>query len=446
MTSPDLPFELDAPLPPELAGRHQGWFTRYRRWPVFSGPWIRQRWPRVALVALIVYLLLFAPPVLFGRAPGTPVPVGTLLQIALELLLPLTLGPWLAWQVRRRGWPAAREHLGLLAAIGLAIALTLGFSLLAGEPLKQWVAERQGLVDASGRRQPVILQLGVSVTLPGQPSKDMTEAGARSPGAVSVRMAITAVLAFWLAGGAGLWTWRRERDGLAALARERELAGAQAARREAELRLSVLAAQVEPHFLFNTLAGVRSAIATDPARASEMIDRLVDYLRAAIPRLRSDGRVQATLGAQLDIVRAYLGLMATRMPRLQWQVQAPGELLDARFPPLMLISLAENAVKHGVERKIGPARIEVVARVDEAGRLAVSVRDDGPGFQPSGSGSGIGLANVRERLAQLYPGQAELQLKACPEGGVEATITLPLETAPLPTAGPPAGPPAGPTA
>lgn len=436
MSTVDSSCTLDAPLPAELAGRHQGWFTRYRRWPVFSGPWMRQRWPRVALVALIVYALLFAPPVLFGRPPGTPVPAGTLLQIALELLLPLTLGPWLAWQVRRRGWPAAREQRGLLAAIGLAVACTLGFSVLGGEPLKQWIAERQGLVDASGRRQPVILALGVSVTLPGQPARDLTEAGARSPESVTVRLALTAMIAFWLAGGAALWTWRREREGLAALARERELASAQAARREAELRLSVLAAQVEPHFLFNTLAGVRSAIATDPARASEMIDRLVDYLRAAIPRLRSDGHVQATLGAQLDIVRAYLGLMATRMPRLQWQLQVGDDLLAAQFPPLMLISLAENAVKHGVERKIGPARVELVARVDEAGRLAVSVRDDGPGFQPDGGGSGIGLANIRERLAQLYPGEAELQLKARAEGGVEATITLPLETAAPQTGGP----------
>ena len=273
---------------------------------------------------------------------------------------------------------------------------------------------------------------------PGQPPRDLTEAGARSPESVSVRLALTAMIAFWLAGGAALWTWRREREGLAALARERELAGAQAARREAELRLSVLAAQVEPHFLFNTLAGVRSAIATDPARASEMIDRLVDYLRAAIPRLRSDGHVQATLGAQLDIVRAYLGLMAARMPRLQWRIDVPPALLPAGFPPLMLISLAENAVKHGVERKIGPAHIEIAARVDAPGRLVVSVRDDGPGLQPAASGSGIGLANVRQRLAQLYRDQAELQLRAGPEGGIEASITLPLETTAPPTGGPPA--------
>jgi LytS/YehU family sensor histidine kinase len=192
----------------------------------------------------------------------------------------------------------------------------------------------------------------------------------------------------------------------------------------------VLAAQVEPHFLFNTLAGVRGAIATDPVRASEMIDRLADYLRAAIPRLRSDGSAQATVGAQFELVRAYLGLMAARMSRLAFSVDAPAELLAARCPPLMLISLAENAVKHGVEPKIGPARVDVSARRDDDGRLALVVEDDGVGFGASAAGSGIGLSNLRERLAQLYGARATLTLKARPGGGVAATLSLPLETSP----------------
>jgi LytS/YehU family sensor histidine kinase len=224
-----------------------------------------------------------------------------------------------------------------------------------------------------------------------------------------------------------LWGWRRERQGLAALAREQELERAQAQRREAELRLSVLAAQVEPHFLFNTLAGVRSAIATDPARASEMIDHLVDYLRAAIPRLRSSGDSDATLGAQLDIVRAYLGLMSARMPRLSWAVQADDELLALRCPPLMLISLAENAVKHGAEPKVGPVRVEVVAQRRSDGGLEVTVADDGAGFGASGGGSGLGLSNIRERLRQIHGDTAALGLKALPDGGVAATLSLPPE-------------------
>jgi sensor histidine kinase YesM len=158
-----------------------------------------------------------------------------------------------------------------------------------------------------------------------------------------------------------------------------------------------------------------------------MIDRLVDYLRAAIPRLRSDGGAQATLGGQLDIVRAYLGLMAARMPRLQFSVDAPVDLLNTPCPPLMLISLVENAVKHGVEPKIGPSRVDVKADRTGDGRIAVTVADDGAGFGTAPAGSGLGLTNIRERLQQMYQGRASLALKSRPEGGVAAILTFPLE-------------------
>lgn len=254
-------------------------------------------------------------------------------------------------------------------------------------------------------------------------------AGDPAPGPNATGRLLVALCTFAFAGGFALPRWWREREGLAAIAQERELARAEAARREAELHLSVLAAQVEPHFLFNTLAGVRSAIATDPGRASEMIDRLTDYLRAAIPRLRSDGAAEATLGSQIEIVRAYLGLMRARMPRLDFAIEVPAALKPMPFPPLMLISLAENAVKHGVEPKVGPARVEVGAHRLADGRLQVTVADDGAGFGNGlgggNAGSGLGLANIRERLAQMYGEQASLELRARPEGGVAASLTLP---------------------
>jgi LytS/YehU family sensor histidine kinase len=236
---------------------------------------------------------------------------------------------------------------------------------------------------------------------------------------------------FWLGGGYALLAYFPQQRRLAEAQRRRELAAAQAARREAELRLSVLAAQVEPHFLFNTLAGVRGAVASDPQRAVTLIDRLSDYLRLTIPRLRADGEAEgATLGAQLQIVEAYLALIQARLPRLSYAVQVPLELTAARFPPLMLISLAENAVKHGIEPKVGPVRIEVAAQ--RAGELlAVSICDDGVGFAGSGSGSGggsgLGLTNIRERLAQLYGDRAALTLTARDTGGVCATISVPYE-------------------
>jgi hypothetical protein len=433
-------LSLDQPLPIELTGRAHGWFGRYRRYPVFSAPWVRGRLLAGSL-PFGVFVAMLATAAL-GGAPAAP-PWGVFLQLMLLIATPMLIGPWLGCRVRRQGWEPLREGRALvlvMAGVVVAMLLLLQF---AAEPMKQFIAEQTGAVDASGKRKKVLLSVGVSVHQPEEaaasapPSADPLPHGA--PGReddfwqAAANTVSSALLTFWLAGGLALWSLRRERDGLAALQRERELAAAQAQRRDAELRLSVLAAQVEPHFLFNTLAGLRSAIATDPGRASEMVDRLADYLRASIPRLRSDGAAMATVASQFDIVRAYLGLMAARMPRLRFAVEAAPELLGARCPPLMLISLAENAIKHGVELKIGPACITVTAERTADGRLALRVADDGVGFGHSQAGGGIGLVNLRERLAQLYPHapgdpeRASLVLSSRPAGGVLAVITLPLE-------------------
>ncbi len=426
-----LPQALDEPLPPALAGRGQGWFTQYRRWPVFSPAWARGRVRSLGLGVAVLLLVTMVP--LVG-APLHDMPLGGLAQIAVQLCLPVLLGPWAGVLVRRQHWPAAQETWALTAVMLALVLGVLAFHTWGAEHLKQAVAELTGQVDESGKRKRMLMMIGVSVSTPDGPASAASGAVPQSlpapaePGAAARFMNVlsSAVTSFWLGGGAALWGRRREREGLAQLTRERELQDAQERRREAELRLSVLAAQVEPHFLFNTLAGVRSAIATDPARASDMIDCLVDYLRASIPRLRSSGGSEATLGGQLDIVRAYLGLMAARMPRLQWSVQAEAELLALPCPPLMLISLAENAVKHGVEPKIGPASVQVLAR-RAGGQLEITITDDGSGFGASAAGSGLGLANIRERLQQMYQGRAALTLKARPEGGVAAVLSLPLE-------------------
>jgi LytS/YehU family sensor histidine kinase len=228
--------------------------------------------------------------------------------------------------------------------------------------------------------------------------------------------------------GFDLWLFFRQRKKLAEALRQQELKRAQEARREAELRLSVLVAQIEPHFLFNTLAGVRSAILTEPARATAIVDHLVDYLRATIPQMRDDGAsVQGRLAQQLEAAKAYLALMQARIPRLSFTVET--EVVDAALPPLMLISLVENAIKHGVEPKIGPVHISVKARKlqrDGAELLELTVFDNGVGFGGTTSGSGIGLANIRERLDAIFGQRASLQLKARAEGGVAAIIVLPL--------------------
>ena len=428
------PQPLEQRLPVEVTGAGHGWFTRYRVYPVFSGAWVRGRLLVFgligALVAALVVLLLL-------EGPAQDLPWGGMLNLGVQIWLPLLLGPWLGHRVRRWHWPPAREWWTLVAAMAALVAAVLAFHQWGAEPVKQYVAERTGMVDEQGRRRRVLLSVGVSIITPEPQASapnpklhpEAMDANAQLPPMVRLANGISsAALTFWLAGGAALWGWRRERAALAALAQARELARAQAQRREAEMRLSVLAAQVEPHFLFNTLAGVRSAIATDPPRASEMIDRLVDYLRAAIPRLRTDGGAQATLGGQLEIVRAYLGLMAARMPRLRFAIDAPTELLAAPCPPLMLISLAENAVKHGAEPKIGPVQVAVSARRAADGGLDLEVADDGAGFGSQTSGSGLGLANIRDRLQQIYQGRASLTLRARPQGGVAALLHLPPET------------------
>jgi signal transduction histidine kinase len=424
-----MPHALDQPLPAELTGRAQGWFTQYRRFPVFSVPWVHGRLRLVGFALGLFYLTLL-PLVLAENPLERPWP--GIVAITVSLVLPALAGTWLGLAIRRRGWAPPREGWALAAMMALLVGALCAFYVWGEDPLKDAVARLAGIADAQGKRPTVTMTIGVSINAAdpasGAAAKPAPVDPRADPFVFAVNLGTRAALAFLLGGGLALRGWRREREGLRSLERERALAQAQSARREAELRLSVLAAQVEPHFLFNTLAGVRSAIATDPARASEMIDRLVDYLRASIPRLRGDRAAQATVGAQFDLVRAYLALMAARMPRLSYALEAPPDLLGAHFPPLMLISLAENAVRHGVELKIGPARITLSAERCGDGRLAVTVEDDGVGFGASQAGSGLGLTNIRERLAQLYGDAAALVLKARAGGGVAATITLPLET------------------
>ena len=440
-TAPPLNPALNAPLPVELTGSGHSWLTRYRTFPVFSPAWAMRR----TAVWLSTAVLIFALTVLsFPLQPLAELPLGGLLQVAVQLFFPIAAGPWLCAQVRRQGWPPKREAWALGGALLVLAATVLAYHAWLAEPVKQELAEMTGNVDEQGKRRRIVMALGLSVTRPDAPARTpaapASAAGAtttqkkqpKEPGSTTTEVLNTfwsVLLTLWLGGGLGLWSWSRQHQGLQALAQARELARAQAQRREAELRLSVLAAQVEPHFLFNTLAGVRSAISTDPGRASDMIDHLVDYLRAAIPRLRSDGGADATLGSQLDIVRAYLGLMRSRMPRLSFEIDAPADLLAAPFPPLMLISLAENAVKHGVEPKVGAAQVMVQARRESDGRLSVSVSDNGAGFDANGSasGGGLGLSNIRERLLQMHGQRAALTLRARPEGGVSATLTVPLE-------------------
>jgi hypothetical protein len=384
------------------------WFGRARQFPVFSREWFRHR----SMAHVAGLLLLFAVSVVIFRLNGEE---GTdrAWQMA-KTFLPLSAfsiaGPFLATLVRERGWTGGRELAGLVAA------LVLGGLLAAG------VVKGTSMLSE---------QVGLTARLEKARIARNPAAATQAPISTARMMGMVlaaGLLVCWLGGGFALVTHLRQRRTALAQAVAIELAGAREARNRAELKLAVLAAQVEPHFLFNTLAGVRSAIHVDPLRATTMIDHMVDYLRATIPQLRGHGdAVKADLASQLEAARAYLGLMHARLPRMAFSVSAAPGLDRACLPPLLLISLVENAVKHGIEPKIGAGMVEVKARANDEGQLLVTVSDDGVGFGGATSGTGIGLANVSARLEAIYGPRGSLTLSANPGGGVVAAIAIPLE-------------------
>ena len=199
-------------------------------------------------------------------------------------------------------------------------------------------------------------------------------------------------------------------------------------RRVLEARLQALQAQIEPHFLFNTLGSIDQLIQTDPPRASKMQQSLIRYLRSAMPQMREGAR--PTLGQQIDLCRAFLDIMAVRMEeRLQTVINVPEGLKSAVFPSMMLQTLVENAIKHGLEPRATGGQITITAEIAD-GQLTVHVLDNGVGFMPKGN-EGVGLANIRERLKALYSGRAELIIGVPAAGGTCATIKVPYEIAPV---------------
>ena len=196
-------------------------------------------------------------------------------------------------------------------------------------------------------------------------------------------------------------------------------------RQLSEAKMQMMQAQVEPHFLFNTLASVEYLIETDPPRASAMQRSLIKYLRAVLPQMR-DSSLVTNLGREADMVAAYLALLKMRMEeRLTIDFDIPEGLRTAAFPPMMLQSMVENAIKHGLEGKPEGGTLKVHAQVAH-NKLQVTVSDDGLGFgaKPS-DGTGLGLSNIRERLKLLHGNAGSLNIEPNSPSGVIATIEVP---------------------
>jgi hypothetical protein len=233
----------------------------------------------------------------------------------------------------------------------------------------------------------------------------------------SLRFALPALLL------AGVAEYQRRAARTAVALRDAEAASDRRGREDTERQLQLLQAQLEPHFLFNTLANVRRLYRTDPDAGTRAVDSLLTYLRAALPALRHG---TARLNSELELVRSYLELFRLRMGRrLTYSIAADPALLDAEFPPMLLVTLVENAIKHGIEPTRDGGHVAVSAQ-SQGKTLEVRVSDNGVGFGgAASSGTGLGLANIQRQLATRYGVEARLDLVSCAPQGVMASIVLP---------------------
>jgi sensor histidine kinase YesM len=215
----------------------------------------------------------------------------------------------------------------------------------------------------------------------------------------------------------------RERMGqLEAELKERQLRAALAEKERVGAQLRMLQAQIEPHFLFNTLANLSVLIRSNPERAERLLADLIAWLRATLQRTRE---AESTLGDEIELLRRYLDIVGLRFgERLRVVFDVPEALLARPFPLLLLQPLVENAITHGIEPKVGGGELRIAA-TEVNGRLRLLVSDTGAGLQENGRGTGFGLENVRSRLRALFGEAGSLDVRGNPGGGVAAMLEIP---------------------
>jgi hypothetical protein len=403
------PFPLNRPLPVDVAASEAALIRFYQQYRAFSWPWA---WRRAAVFGAVGMLAGLS----FGASHGLSVRVfweGLVVGITYGLanVVLVGAGPALAALVRQSGLPRNAERWLIIGAViaGMVIAV------LAAKLVSHY---HDHLMALHGRH-------GVKTVVTA------TEWDFHRFMGEAIDASVDLFVLFVANGGLALATYFAEPKRWAEHMHRVDLEKQSAQKSEADLRLAILQAQVEPHFLFNTLASVRSLVSTDPARASQTIDALAEYLRSTLPKFREQSGVKpSTLGEQFAICESYLALMKVRLgDRLRVDIQLAPALRELPFPPLLMISLVENAVTHGVEPQSGVTQVNLAARLLEEGgvkQLELRVEDDGAGLK-LGMGEGTGLSNVRAQLRTRFGTAARLDLTARSTGGVLARMILPVE-------------------
>ena len=340
--------------------------------------------------------------------------------------------------------------------VAVALTISIGVGLLILTPWKNHAAEPPSALFFR------MIVLGLSGTVafalfeewPGRLPRWLRR-WALQVVAVAVFMPVTTILIYVLSTSRGappFWAERSRLNGLLiltyasllvapwtalvaivrqkeAFARDQELAFAlersELGRQAVDARLHLLQAQISPHFLFNTLANVQALVDARSPHASVVLGSLIEYLRAAVPQLHEPA---ATIERELQLVRPYLELMQMRMPdRLQYAIHADPAALEVRCPPVTLLTLVENAVRHGIDPSEEGGRIDIdVRRLGE--RCLVRVTDTGAGLHPAGNGFGTGLTALRERLQLICGDAAQLRLASGAPRGVAVEVELPAQT------------------
>ncbi len=298
----------------------------------------------------------------------------------------------------------------------LAMALLLAFTAArqwSPRWLPTWMAQVLAVVIAAPLATLVVYLLSVGGNVSALLALPERKAG------ILIVSSVSLVLGLVLALGALF----RERDAQARQqALQFALERATLERQALDARLSLLQAQIEPHFLFNTLANVQALVEGGSPRAAPVLKSLIAYLRAAMPKLQGEA---ATLGNEETLVRAYLDLMLMRMPdRLGYELQIDPALRGLRFPPMALLTLVENAVRHGIDPSEQGGRIDVGARREASGGVRLWVADTGVGMGESAA-PGTGLTNLQQRLQAFFGAQARLEMSEQAPHGLRAEIIIP---------------------